>query len=237
MNVLGCKDIPITPSGVGGGLSTRWLYSEYGTILSAFHIVTGMTYTFNLSSKDDIELKLKSLYHKRDLGYISNDDVSELEERLRTANSLTSYGRDISNAALSESSIVSEGAEAEIYDDLYKYAQEWKYTSHWTHNNVYKNKILRLYKAYGEDRVKKVLQKVNKDFKRKEKVKSEPYSPDMLSEECKATTSQKQIDHLREIQHLTHTEEANAKRRKTISAKQDAKILGIDEKKNGKSVR
>lgn len=158
INFLGYKDIPIAPAGVGGGNgTTRWLYSEYGTLLSALNITTGISYTFNLSSYEDIENKLKSLYHIRDLGRISNDDVSELEERLRTANDLTAYGREKSKAA--------------------------------------------------------------------------------LSEECKPTTSQKQIDHLRKIQPLTHTDEANEKRRKTISAKQDEKILGINEKKTGKSVR
>lgn len=151
MNLLGYKDIPIAPSGVGGGGNTRWLYSEYGCMLSAFHVRSGLSVTFNLSSSDDIDSKLSTLYKKREIGIISNDDISELEERVRTANSLVACGRERSKAA--------------------------------------------------------------------------------LAEECKPTTSQKQIDHLREIQHLTHTEEANKKRRKTIAAKQDDKILGIDEKK------
>lgn len=154
MDILGYKDIPIAPAGVGGGGNTRWLYSEYGCILNVFHVRSGIAVTFNLGSADDINCKLNSLYKKRELGIISNDDISELEERVRTANSLSACGRERSNSA--------------------------------------------------------------------------------LAEECKATTSQKQIDHMRDIQPLTHTKEANEKRRKTIAAKRDAKILGIDEKKGSK---
>lgn len=49
-----------------------------------------------------------------------------------------------------------------------------------------------------------------------------------LQEEVKPTTSPSQLAHMRRIQPMSHTDEANAKRRKTIEAKQEAKILGLD---------
>jgi hypothetical protein len=48
-----------------------------------------------------------------------------------------------------------------------------------------------------------------------------------LEEEAKPTTSQKQLDHLERIRPLAHTDEANAKRRKTREDKKINKLLGL----------
>ena len=86
------KDIPPLPNGVGGGLPTRWIYSEHGRFLSVYGIRNHTIMNFNLSSADDINTKLKRLYAKRDAGLIDNLDLQELEERLRINSNLTVYG-------------------------------------------------------------------------------------------------------------------------------------------------
>lgn len=145
------RNIPMAPAGVGQGMPTRWIYSEYGRFLNVYGIRNGISMTFNLASADDIKLKLDTLYTKRDNGLLDNIDLQELEERLRIMSNINVYGNG-----------------------------------------------------------------------------SQDQTSAALQEEVKPTTSPAQLAHMRRIQPLSHTDEANAKRRKTIEAKQEAKILGLD---------
>jgi hypothetical protein len=72
--------------------------------------------------------------------------------------------------------IINEGKSNEVYDDLYKYADEYRFTSKWTKNNV-ETKLNRTQKLFNLSDVElsKIIDKVNKDYKRKNKVKSNPY--------------------------------------------------------------
>lgn len=145
------RNVPMAPAGVGQGMPTRWIYSEYGRFLNVYGIRNGISMTFNLASADDIKMKLDTLYTKRDNGLLDNIDLQELEERLRIMSNINVYG----NGSQNQTSAA-------------------------------------------------------------------------LQEEVKPTTSPAQLAHMRRIQPLSHTDEANAKRRKTIEAKQEAKILGLD---------
>lgn len=145
------RNVPMAPAGVGQGMPTRWIYSEYGRFLNVYGIRNGISMTFNLASADDIKLKLDTLYTKRDNGLLDNIDLQELEERLRIMSNINVYGNG-----------------------------------------------------------------------------SQDQTSAALQEEVKPTTSPAQLAHMRRIQPLSHTDEANAKRRKTIEAKQEAKILGLD---------
>lgn len=145
------RNVPIAPAGVGQGMPTRWIYSEYGRFLNVYGIRNGISMTFNLASADDIKMKLDTLYTKRDNGLLDNIDLQELEERLRIMSNINVYGNG-----------------------------------------------------------------------------SQDQTSAALQEEVKPTTSPAQLAHMRRIQPLSHTDEANAKRRKTIEAKQEAKILGLD---------
>lgn len=95
MTFGGCflgKDVPMTPSGVGiCGLPTRWTFSAFGNFLSVYGIRNHVSMTFNLKSVYDIENKMKILYKMRDDGCLDNDDLQELEERLRTLSDVTIY--------------------------------------------------------------------------------------------------------------------------------------------------
>ena len=63
-----------------------------------------------------------------------------------------------------------------------------------------------------------------------DEIEFEDMANESVSEEVKPSTSEKQVEHLRKIQPLTHTEEANAKRAKTIKEKQARKMINaIDE--------
>lgn len=72
---------------------------------------------------------------------------------------------------------IKENKTNEIYDDLYNYADRYRFTTRWTKNTVenYLTKIKRMY-ALSDKEFTNVINKVNKDFKRKNKVKSEPYA-------------------------------------------------------------
>ncbi len=72
--------------------------------------------------------------------------------------------------------IINEGKSNEVYDDLYKYADEYRFTSRWTKNNV-ETKLNRTKKLFNlsDMELNKIIDKVNKDYKRKNKVKSNPY--------------------------------------------------------------
>ena len=145
------EDIPMAPAGVGfNSTPTKWIYSEYGRFLSVYGIYNGISVTFNLASADDIKNKLKILYTKRDNGMLSNDDLQELEERLRIMSNVNFYGNG------------------------------------------------------SQDQTKAALQ-----------------------EQVKPTTSEKQLNHMRKIQPLSHSDEANHKRRKTLEEKRNLKILGL----------
>lgn len=144
------SNTPMTIAGVGGGMPTRWTYSEYGRFLNVYGIRNGISMTFNLASADDIQNKLNQLYRMRDNGMLSNLDLQELEERLRITSNINVYGNG-----------------------------------------------------------------------------SEEQTMAALSEEVKPTTSPSKLAHMRKIQPLSHTEEANAKRRRTLEDKRNAKILGL----------
>ena len=96
------SDQPITPSGVGGGMPTRWVWAEYGRFLNAYGIRNGFNITFNLESALDIKNKLAYLYQKRDEGLINSDDLQELEERLRTMSDFVIGGNDNQSGAAIE---------------------------------------------------------------------------------------------------------------------------------------
>ena len=96
------SDQPMTPSGVGGGMPTRWVWAEYGRFLNAYGIRNGFNITFNLESALDIKNKLAYLYQKRDEGLINSDDLQELEERLRTMSDFVIGGNDNQSGAAIE---------------------------------------------------------------------------------------------------------------------------------------
>lgn len=152
INIPDLSNTPMTPAGVGGGMPTRWIYSEYGRFLSVYGIRNGISLVFNLASANDIETKLQDLYKKRDNGLVDNLDLQELEERLRLMSNITIYGNG-----------------------------------------------------------------------------SEDQSGVALQENVNPTTSPSKLAHMRRIQPLSHTDEANKKRRKTIEAKREAKLLGLNE--------
>ena len=78
------SNVPMTPSGVGFDSPTRWVYTHYDGLLNVYGIKNHISMTFNLKSPDDIEKKLEVLYNLRDNNPFINDDIQELEERLRT---------------------------------------------------------------------------------------------------------------------------------------------------------
>lgn len=72
--------------------------------------------------------------------------------------------------------IIESAAEKDLYDDLYSYADQYRMTSRWTKANV-ENYLERQknFRRMSDADFQKVVDKVNKDFKRKKKVKSFPY--------------------------------------------------------------
>lgn len=72
---------------------------------------------------------------------------------------------------------LNESKASEVYDDLYNYADSYRFTTRWTKNNVEKkvNGLKRMFNLTDIE-LSNIIDKVNKDFKRKNKVKSEPYS-------------------------------------------------------------
>lgn len=97
-------DTPTLLGGVGGGQPVRWLYSEFGHFLNVWGKNNNVNVTFNLKSKDDIDSKLDALRSYVRNGLLAKDDLSELEERLRTYSNLASGG----NGSHTYSAIVSE---------------------------------------------------------------------------------------------------------------------------------
>lgn len=91
---MALDNIPMTPSGVGFNSSpVRWSYVQYGQFLNVFGLRNHISITFNLKQAYDIDKKLQSLYDLRDKGVVSNDDISELEERLRMYNDFEMVGQ------------------------------------------------------------------------------------------------------------------------------------------------
>lgn len=73
--------------------------------------------------------------------------------------------------------ISESAADKDLYDDLYSYADEYRMTSRWTKDNVEKYlKRQKNFRRMSDADFDRIVAKVNKDFKRKKKVKSEPYS-------------------------------------------------------------
>lgn len=92
------------------------------------------------------------------------------EERHATGASASAKRRFTVTAA-------SSAAEKDLYDDLYSYADQYRMTSRWTKEIV--TKYLERQKSFrrmSDSDFQKVVDRVNRDFKRKKKVKSDPYS-------------------------------------------------------------
>lgn len=162
---------PITPSGVGGSaFRTRWTYTIYGQYLCAFNFRSGVEITFNLNRPEDIKSKLDMLYALRDSNRLNPDDVSELEERLRTYSTLEIGG----NAPQSLAGI-GEGVKHKKGEKYYTYE-----------DGVKKEHIARGSSSHSTDDQKRAAENARK---------------------------------------YAHTESAKKKRRKSIKARGDGKIL------------
>ena len=163
---------PMTVSGVGGGCPSRWIYSSYGNFLSVYNISSRVELIFNLNSADDIQRKLRTLYDIRDKGGCNPDDVSELEERIRTLSNIELGGND--DKSLSGVEEIEESAD--------------------------KGKVVTVYKDGKPVKVtKRGKFKISTDAQRNAAENARKYA---------------------------HTEEANTKRRKSINARSNGKILG-----------
>lgn len=162
-----CYNTPVTIAGVGGRASmsyaqgpTRWDYNKFGDVLTAYGVNNPIMITINLSSPRHIENSLKTLYKYRDRGLVSDIDVRELEERIRTLSDLElSGGNEIrSNAALGNinpdevcESVVNEEMD---FDVLEAYTKGKKYI-------VYRNGDRKIITARGKKRVSdKVLKSI-----------------------------------------------------------------------------
>ena len=83
---------------------------------------------------------------------------------------------DISESFSNGRTIRESAAEKDLYDDLYSYADQYRMTSRWTKANVEKYlERQKNFRRMSDADFQKVVDKVNKDFKRKKKVKSFPY--------------------------------------------------------------
>ena len=269
INVPDLSNTPITPAGVGGGMPTRWIYSEYGRFLSVYGIRNGISLVFNLASANDIETKLQDLYKKRDNGLVDNLDLQELEERLRLMSNITIYGNgseDQSAVALQESkgkSLSSKYDFAIITYDKSKMSRKnlkpWSILSLEDDGNrtndgsprvisvfgnnvqmvkneqnganglylVTKSNVSKIQKCRTDDEVLKTIDKLC-DKVDVRKVDYAKIFDVRIDEEVNPATSPSKLAHMRRIQPLSHTDEANKKRRKTIEAKRETKLLGLN---------
>lgn len=83
-----------------------------------------------------------------------------------------------------EAVIRESAAEKDLYDDLYSYADQYRMTSRWTKANVEKYlERQKNFRRMSDADFQKVVDKVNKDFKRKKKVKSFPYDSNSYKNE------------------------------------------------------
>jgi hypothetical protein len=90
--------------------------------------------------------------------------------------------------------IIESAADKDLYDDLYSYADEYRMTSRWTKDNVEKYlKRQKDFRRMSDADFDKVVAKVNKDFKRKKKVKSDPYSETSYKIESKRFNISKRL--------------------------------------------
>ena len=82
---------------------------------------------------------------------------------------------------------LNENKSVEVYNDLYDYADNYRFTNRWTKSNVDKklNGVKRLFNL-SDTELDKIVSKVNKDFKRKNKVKSDPYADNSYKTESKS---------------------------------------------------
>ena len=169
------KDVPMTPSGVGFGTPTRWTFTQYGDILSVYGIRNHITMTFNLKSADDIQNKLRVLYELRDANPMLQDDIQELEERLR------------------------------LYSDL-------------------------SIGGYSDQTVSGIREGAHKKHKKGEVyIKQEgTQTRKVVARGPRKVVSAAQEEAIANARQYAHTSEADAKRRKTMSAKSDNKVLGLE---------
>lgn len=88
--------------------------------------------------------------------------------------------------------MINEGKSNEVYDDLYKYADEYRFTSKWTKDNV-ETKLSRTKRMFNlsDTEFNKIIDKVNKDFKHKNNVKSNPYDKNSYKAESAICESKK----------------------------------------------
>lgn len=152
---------PMTPSGVGGGMPTRWVWSEYGRFLNAYGIRNGFNVTFNLSSAYDIKNKLAYLYDQRDKGLINSDDLQELEERLRTVSDFVIGGNDNqSGAAIEEieyDDMANEAVKPSTSEKQLKHLEEIRPLAHSDEANEKRKKTL------NEKRARKLINVIDED--------------------------------------------------------------------------
>ena len=90
---------------------------------------------------------------------------------------------------------LNEAKDTEIYNDLYTYADDYRFTTRWTKANVEKklNGVKRLFNL-SDTELDKIIAKVNKDFKRKNKVKSDPYSDSSYKTEAVLTKKSSKLN-------------------------------------------
>ncbi|MBO7212360.1 MAG: hypothetical protein J6V44_15340 [Methanobrevibacter sp.] len=118
---------------------------------------SGKNTTLYLTCNEDDYKYIK--WFIKDWKYKHRDEYDEYDESF-------SNGRTIRESA----------AEKDLYDDLYSYADQYRMTSRWTKANVEKYlERQKNFRRMSDADFQKVVDKVNKDFKRKKKVKSFPY--------------------------------------------------------------
>lgn len=169
----GYNEVPMTVGAIGYSNPTRWICSVYGNLLNAYNITSRVSVNINLSSIDDIKIKLKSIYDLRDRGIILLDDVSELEERVRTESNLVNTSNDKQSMVAVSEIDIKEGTD---YKEV---------------------------TVFRDGKPCKVRKRKKKGI---------------------STDAQKRA--AENARKYAHTNEANAKRRKSISARRDSKILG-----------
>lgn len=168
------KDTPMTIAGVGSGTPVRWIYSTYGKFLSVYGIKNGISMVFNLTSDYDIRHKLSLLKAQVDVGRCDQDDLAELEERIRTLSGLEPDNTSEPSDDVNKKVQVKESTKAGKVDTVYRDGKPVKV------------------KRRGKFTVSSDAQKAAAENARK----------------------------------YAHTEEAEKKRRKSINARGEGKILG-----------
>lgn len=172
-------------AGVGDGIKRYWLYTEHGNFLSAYGIINKLTINFNLSSEEDIYNKFEKLKQYQKDGVCTENEVTELEEKVRTLSNFVLGGNSTgTNIALGDSissCIVPKGVEEGV-----------KYK---------KDQITTVYRDGKEVKVKHRGSR-------------------------KGVTSPEVERACAKAREYAHTPQAEAKRRKSINARRDGKVLG-----------